>query len=428
MILFQILYRKCMRFLLNNQMNGKIFVITFALLKLMAIMRNNTFLTIFISLIAAFACSSAHAQTTFDGVVSVDKTIHDFGDIFIDDGAVTCDYTFKNIGSKPMLILSAVSSCGCTDAEWTREPIAPGKTGKVTATFKNEDGPYPFDKTITVYVSEMKKPVVLHLRGSVHENSKPISENYPIIIGNLGLKRFGMKAGNLSQRESKSGNVVVANIGIAPMKVEFKNVSEGLTVAVFPNPVPPKSTATLSYTIKADRNHWGKNWYYATPVIDGHEYKAIIKKGMTVESDNTGEVYSESNTRIGAGKSEIAFWAVTKENFNMLSESEKNEAPNPSFTNSTVSFGSVAAGTKTTLTFNYTNKGKSTSKFYKLDADCHNVKVKSMSDTEAGKKGTITLELDTTGLPKGDIIIALNVFTNSCLRPVISLQLTGKVL
>ena len=147
-----------------------------------------------------------------------------------------------------------------------------------------------------------------------------------------------------------------------------------------------------------------------------------------MESDNTGEVYSESNTRIGAGKSEIAFWAVTKENFNMLSESEKNEAPNPSFTNSTVSFGSVAAGTKTTLTFNYTNKGKSTSKFYKLDADCHNVKVKSMSDTEAGKKGTITLELDTTGLPKGEIIIALNVFTNSCLRPVISLQLTGKVL
>lgn len=391
-------------------------------------MRNNTFITLLVSLTAAFASISSQAQSTFDNVVSVDRTIYDFGDIFIDDGAVSCEYTFKNIGDKPMLILSAVSSCGCTEAEWTREPIAPGKTGKVKATFKNEDGPYPFDKTITVYVSEMKKPVILHLRGSVHENAKPLTETYPIIIGNLGLKKYEIKAGNLSQRESKSGNVVVANVGITPMKVEFKDISEGLTLNVFPNPIPPKSTATLAYTIKSSRERWGKNWYYATPVIDGREYKTIIRKGMSVETDDTGEIYSEKNTRVGAGKSEIAFWAVTKENFSSIPESEKENAANPSFTNSTVSFGKVAAGTKTTVTFRYTNKGRSTSKFFKLDADCHNVKVKSMADTEAGKSGAITLELDTTGLPKGDIIIALNVFTNSALRPIISLQLVGTVL
>lgn len=394
----------------------------------MDIMRNNIVLTIFISLIAALAGSSANAQSTFDGIVSVDRTTYDFGDIYINDGAVSCEYTFKNIGEKPMLILSAVSSCGCTDAEWTREPIAPGKTGKVKATFKNEDGPYPFDKTITVYISEMKKPVVLHLRGSVHENAKPLNETYPIIIGNLGLKNLIFKSGNLSQRESKSGNITVANVGIAPMKVEFKNVSEDLELNIYPNPVPPKSTATLSYTISASRERWGKNWYYATPVIDGREYKAVQRRGITMESEPTEEVYSEKNTRIGVGKSEIAFWAVTKENFSALPESVRGNGANPSFTNSTVSFGSVAAGTKKTLTFSYTNNGKSTSKFYKLDADCHNVKVISMADTEAGKKGSITIELDTTGLPKGEIIIALNVFTNSPLRPIISLQLTGTIL
>ena len=391
-------------------------------------MRKKITLAVLLFLTAAISSIKASAQTTFDGVVSIDRTIYDFGDIYVDDGAVSCTYTFKNIGQKPMLILSAVSSCGCTDAEWTREPIEPGKTGKVTATFKNEDGPYPFDKTITVYVSEMKKPVVLHLRGSVHENAKPLTETYPIIIGNLGMKRLEIKAGNLSQRESKSGNVVVANVGISPMKVEFKNVSDGLSLNVFPNPIPAKSTATLTYTVKSSRERWGKNWYYATPVIDGREYKAIIRKGVTMETDDTEGIYSEKNTRVGAGKPEIAFWAVTKENFSSIPQSVKDEGANPSFTNSTVSFGKVTAGTKTTLTFSYTNKGKSSSHFYKLDADCHNVKVKSMEDTEAGKKGAIALELDTTGLPKGDIIIALNVFTNSPLRPVISLQLTGTVL
>ncbi len=220
--------------------------------------------------IAAFAQDAG-------SIVTVDKTVHDFGDIYRGDGPVSCTFTFKNISDKPILLLTAVSSCGCTDAEWTREPIQPGKTGKVSATYKNEDGPYPFDKTLTVYVSDIQKPFVLHIRGAVHESAKPLKETYPIKIGNLGVKSLEIKAGNLSQTERKSGNVVIANVGVTPAKIEFQNVSDGLNLDVYPNPVPAKSTATLSYTITASTERWGKNWYYATPVIDGRTYKAVGK-------------------------------------------------------------------------------------------------------------------------------------------------------
>jgi hypothetical protein len=67
------------------------------------------------------------------------------------------------------------------------------------------------------------------------------------------------------------------------------------------------------------------------------------------------------------------------------------------------------------------------SKFFKLDADCSNVTVKEMEDTAPGKKGRIVVELDTKGMPKGDNIIALNLFTNSPFRPVISLQIAGNI-
>ena len=60
-----------------------------------------------------------------------------------------------------------VSSCGCTGAEWTRESIAPGESGEVSATYTNDEGPYPFDKILTVYTSAQKKPVLLHLKGVV---------------------------------------------------------------------------------------------------------------------------------------------------------------------------------------------------------------------------------------------------------------------
>ena len=87
--------------------------------------------------------AAAKAQTTVDDIVSVDKTIHDFGDIYSGTGPVSATFTFKNISDKPFLLFQVVSSCGCTEAEWTREPIQPGKTGTVTATYNNEDGPYP---------------------------------------------------------------------------------------------------------------------------------------------------------------------------------------------------------------------------------------------------------------------------------------------
>ena len=383
------------------------------------------FIYISICLSVLMTAKTAHAQTVIDNIVSIDKTVHDFGDIFRGSGPVSCTFTFKNVSDKPFLLFQAVSSCGCTEAEWTREPIQPGKTGKVTATYSNDEGPYPFDKTVTVYLSELKKPVILHLKGSVHEQAMPLNETYPIMIGNLGVKSLEIKAGNLSQRDKKSGNVVIANVGITPMDVKFQNVSEGLSVNVYPNPVPAKSTATMTYTITASRERWGKNWYYATPVIDGRTYKAIIKSKVP-ESGNDG-FYVEKNSRIGAGKSEIGFWAATKENFSQYSEEYKQDGPNPVFTKSTVSFGKLSSGARTTLSFEYTNKGKRESEFYKLDADCSNVKVKEMSKTEAGKKGRIVIELDTKGMPEGQNIIALNLYTNSPLRPVVSLQIEGTI-
>ena len=390
-------------------------------------MKKTIRILIALTALTLMAAGTAAAQSTFGNVVSVDKVSHDFGDIFTDQGPVSCTYTFTNISNKPILLLQAVSSCGCTTTEWTREPIQPGKTGTVNAEFDNNDGPYPFDKTITVYVSELKNPIVLHLRGSAHDNARPLKESYTLIIGNMGVKSLEIKAGTLSQRETKSGTVAIANVGRTPMKVEFTNVSEGLSVQVYPNPVPARSVANLTYTIESSRERWGKNWYYATPVIDGRVYKATGKIPAAEQPVEDLHFYTEPNSRLGIGKSEIGFWAVTKENFAGIPSETKEEMSNPSFTKSTVNFGKLASVAKTTLTFEYTNKGKRDCEFFKLDADCSNVKVLEMNKTAPGKKGRIVVELDTKGMPKGENIIALTLITNSALRPVISLQIAGTI-
>ena len=96
-----------------------------------------------------------------------DRTVHDFGTISQADGAQSCVFTVTNTGDEPLTILSAITSCGCTNVKWTRNSLAKGEKGTIEATYSNEDGPYPFDKTITVYLSDIRKPVILHLRGVV---------------------------------------------------------------------------------------------------------------------------------------------------------------------------------------------------------------------------------------------------------------------
>ena len=250
----------------------------------------------FIILIAASLGTVLRAQgskagNTYGGIVRFDKTVHDFGDILVSDGPVSATFTAENVSGKNMLIYNVVSSCGCTDVTWTREPVKPGESGKVKATYKNDEGGYPFDKTLTVYVSGLQQPVILRLRGESHAKKLSLKEMYPVRFGNLAFKSVDIKGGNMSQGQQKSGEIVVANLGKKPLDVKFKDVSPGLSLKLSQNPVPAGGTAKLSYTVTADRKHWGKNYYYATPLVDGVSYKAVVSQTQNPkkEADCSGK-------------------------------------------------------------------------------------------------------------------------------------------
>ena len=389
-------------------------------------------LLVLASLTAASAVASAQGSgknNTFDGVVRLDKTVHDFGDILVSDGPVTATYKVTNVSQKAILIYNVVTSCGCTEAEWTKSPIKPGESGTIKATFKNDEAGYPFDKSLTVYFSDVKRPVVLRLRGVSHDKQQPLDELYPVHFGNLGFKVVDIKGGNLSQGQQRSGEMKVANFGGSPLKVEFKDVSEGLSIKVTPSTVPARSTATLTYTVTADRNHWGKNYYYATPVVGGKVYKAVVSSKAAAAKPDAGTeaVIAAPNPELGSGRSRIGIYSNIKENFSGWTDEQKKKSSSPVAASSTVSFGKVKAGAKVSGSFTLENKGKSPLKVYKVDSDCLGVTAAAFKDLAAGAKGQLAVSLDTTGLPEGECLVVLTLTTNSPDRPIMSLYLTGWV-
>lgn len=106
------------------------------------------------------------------GPVEFDRTVYDFGEMSIKDGPQKCEFVVKNVGDKPFSILSAVTSCGCTEVKWTRTGIEPGSSGTVSVVYANDEGPTVFNKTVTVYTTAEKMPYVLHIRGKVTNRKK----------------------------------------------------------------------------------------------------------------------------------------------------------------------------------------------------------------------------------------------------------------
>ena len=191
------------------------------------------------------------AQEELGNGLVLDKKTHDFGDILIANGPVSCTFTIQNKGSKAAVIYNVVTSCGCTDVKWTREPIRPGGKGTISITYSNDEGPYPFDKSLTVYVSDVKKPVILRVRGTSHEKKKTLEELYPTRFGSLGMKETYIKCGNLEQGGVKSDVVNVANLSNQPLKVDFANVTSNLKINITPNPIPARSNAEMEFSVYA---------------------------------------------------------------------------------------------------------------------------------------------------------------------------------
>lgn len=371
---------------------------------------------------------TASAQDRFEGKLEFDRTVHDFGNIPANGGAISCSFSVKNISDKPLTILTVVSSCGCTKVEWTRSEIKPGATGAVSATYENEDGPYPFDKTLSVYVSDLRKPVILHLRGIAVEKELPLAEGYPVHFGSLAMRSASIQAPNLSQGEQRSSEVVVANIGKSPITVTFKDVSDGLSITMKDEKIAPGKESRIVYTITADASRWGKNWYYATPLVNG---KVLASSGTARKEEpvmGSDALVIDENPALAQGCTKIGFSAVTKANFSSMSRKEMAEEANPYFEQSTFSYGKVKAGKTVDVQFSLTNKGKKDLRIYKLDYESARVKGPAIvSSLAPGAQTTLKMTLDTAGLSKGEHMFIVNLYTSSPFRPVITLYITGFV-
>jgi hypothetical protein len=106
-------------------------------------------------------------QVTSDPTtVEIIDSVYDFGTINEGD-IIEFSFRFKNTGNKPLEIVDAKASCGCTVPEKPTAPIKPGEIGYIKVKFNSDRKPGEAHKSITVTSNANPEFPELYLKGTV---------------------------------------------------------------------------------------------------------------------------------------------------------------------------------------------------------------------------------------------------------------------
>lgn len=187
----------------------------------------------------------AQPKATFD------KKVHEFGVVLWKHPA-TATFTIKNDGDKPLVISNVTTSCGCTVADWTKTPIAPGATGTVSSTFDAKALGH-FYKDIGVYCNAADRPIYLMIQGEVSADPKNYTLTHPFEIGAIRLNKDAIEFDDANKGDKPTMEILVANTTnevYAPVLMHLPPYMEAVAV---PERIGKKGTGKIKVTLDTDK-------------------------------------------------------------------------------------------------------------------------------------------------------------------------------
>jgi hypothetical protein len=118
--------------------------------------------------LALFFLHVANAQTKKpDEVAKFSSETVDLGKVK-KGNPVTASFTFTNISKQDVIIETVTPGCGCTKSDYTKEPIKPGKTRTITATY-NAANAGNFSKSVYIKFMGIDEQKSISIMGIVEE-------------------------------------------------------------------------------------------------------------------------------------------------------------------------------------------------------------------------------------------------------------------
>lgn len=144
------------------------------------------------------------------------EDVHDFGMVAENSTPVVHQFDFTNTTNRPVKILKVQASCGCTTPDWTQDPVLPGQSGFIQASFNPRGRPGYFNKSLTVTTDFDSNPIILQIKGQVSEGSTnaTVENQFRIQKGNWRLKSSSFNLGKVYLKDEYAAKeFAVVNAG-----------------------------------------------------------------------------------------------------------------------------------------------------------------------------------------------------------------------
>ena len=140
---------------------------------------------------------------------------HDFGQLKQGD-VVSHEFVFKNEGGAPLVVEKVETTCGCTAALVSEKKIAPGKDGRIKATFDTRGYSGRLSRYLYVVSNDAENP------------RRELSVSADIQVppsARIDLDRYNVDIGLVLEGEAPTAKIVVKSAGERELKVEVAHES-----------------------------------------------------------------------------------------------------------------------------------------------------------------------------------------------------------
>lgn len=117
--------------------------------------------------VLAASCRERRADLGInDSAIELIDSVHDFGVCHGDSIVRRCSFRLRNAGTEPLIINKIATTCGCTVADYDKEPVPPGGVAAIKVSYHGSGRTHgAFMKVVTVYSNARSGLARLVIRG-----------------------------------------------------------------------------------------------------------------------------------------------------------------------------------------------------------------------------------------------------------------------
>lgn len=330
------------------------------------------------------------------------EDIFDFGIIKEQAGAAVHEFSFTNNSNRPIKILTVQASCGCTTPDWSKEPVEPGKSGFIQASFNPKGRPGYFNKSLTVTSDFDSNPIILQIKGQVAVEDETSTLQFQASNGSWKLKSGSFNMGKVHVKDEFTiRDFQVLNAGSKPVTFSGKFMGPAyIKIDVQPKTLTPGAKGNIKVS-----------------------YNGKIKGKYGFQSDNI-ELVTDDETN---PTKSFSVYATLEDEFPQLSAADLAKAPQLRVQATSLDFGRLKPHTASIREIQFYNTGKQALDIKSLQGNCTCVTASAdKTSIKPGESSTIKISLNPQDR-KGSLQKAVTIYSNDPQNPVQRITFSGYV-